>query len=91
MSSHSGEFEKSLNTSFIVIFLKKGGAFIDLTSLVGSIYKIICKVLSSRLKKNSERDRFFLGKCFCQRQLLDATLVANVVIDLRKKEGEHGV
>lgn len=51
----SGEFKRSLNASFITIVPKKklGRNIKDYRpiSLVGSIYKIISKVLSNRLKK----------------------------------------
>ena len=48
-------FEKSLNATFINLIHKVGGA-VDLKdfrpiSLVGSVYKILTKVLASRLRK----------------------------------------
>ena len=88
-----GKFVKSLNTTFIVMILKKGGvkAFKDYMpiSLVGSLYKLIAKVLANGLKKvmsqlvNKAHNAFVEG-----RQILDAFLIANKVIDsmLRKKE-----
>ena len=51
----SGTFTRSLNATFLVLIPKKGGAE-DLSdirpiSLVGSLYKLLAKVLVSRLKK----------------------------------------
>ena len=50
-----GTFVKSLNSTFLVLIPKKGGVE-DLKdfkpiSLVGSLYKILAKVLANRLKK----------------------------------------
>ena len=50
-----GKFVKSLNATFLVLVLKKGGAE-DLKdfrpiSLVGSLYKLLAKVLANRIKK----------------------------------------
>ena len=55
----SGKFVKSLNSTFIVMVPKKEGAddFKDFRpiSLVGSLYKLIAKVLANRLKKVMNR------------------------------------
>ena len=46
---------KSLNASFLVLIPKKGGAEdlkdFKLVSLVGSIYKLLTKVLTNKLKR----------------------------------------
>ena len=81
-----GRFVRSLNSTFLVLILKREGAE-DLKdfkpiSLVGGLYKLIAKVLANRLKKvmnslvNSAQDVFVEG-----RQILDAPLIANKVID----------
>ena len=51
----NGKFEKSLNVTFIALVPKKNGASnirdFRLISLVGSVYKILAKVLANRLKE----------------------------------------
>ena len=81
----TGEFVKNLNTTFLVL-VPKGGAeelkeFRSI-SLVGSLYKLIAKVLANRLKRvmhgliNRAQNAFVEG-----RQIMDASLLANEVID----------
>ena len=61
-------------------------------SLVGGIYKLIAKVLANRLKKvmnglvNPTQNAFV--EC---RQILDASLIANEVIDSMRKRKERGI
>ena len=61
-------------------------------SLIGSIYKPIAKVLANRLKKvmnglvNPAQNAFVKG-----RQILDASLIANKVIDSMQKRKERGI
>ena len=79
-------FAKSLNTIFLVLIPKKGGAA-DLRdfrhiSLLGGLYKLLAKVLAHRLKK-------VLGKVVSvdqnafmrERQILDTSLITNEVVD----------
>ena len=94
--SERGRFVRSLNTTFLVLVPKKGGAD-DLRdfrpiSLVGGLYKLLAKVLANRLKKvmgkvvSSTQNAFFEG-----RQILDVALIANEAIDSLLKRNESGV
>lgn len=62
------------------------------TVLIGSIYKIIPKVLSNRLKKVLDETVSTSQNAFVEgRQILNAALVANEVVDSRKKKGVLGI
>ena len=81
------KFVKSLNLTFIVMVSKKEGVddFKDFRpiSLVGSLYKLIPKVLANRLKKvmsrlvNKAQNAFMEG-----RQILNTSLIENEAIAL---------
>ncbi|RVX10737.1 Transposon TX1 uncharacterized 149 kDa protein [Vitis vinifera] len=89
-------FVRSLNSTFLVLILKKAGAkdlrdFIPI-SLVGGLYKLLAKMLANRFKKvvgkvvSSTQNAFVEG-----RQILDTALIANEAIDSMLKRNESGV
>ncbi|RVW78847.1 Transposon TX1 uncharacterized 149 kDa protein [Vitis vinifera] len=91
-----GKFVRSLNSTFLVLVPKKGGAD-DLRdykpiSLVGGLYKILAKVLANRLKKVVSKVVSPTQNAFVEgRQILDAALIANKAINSLLKGDEAGV
>ncbi|RVW24274.1 putative WD repeat-containing protein C2A9.03 [Vitis vinifera] len=89
-------FVKSLNATFLVLVPKKGEAedLIDFrpTSLAGSLYKLLAKALTNRFKKVMGKVITRSQNAFVEgRQILDAVLIANEVVDSRLKSNEGGV
>ena len=94
---HANEtYIRSLNATFLILIPTKGDVE-DLKdfrpiSLLGSLYKILAKVLANRLKKvvgkvvSEAQNAFVEG-----RQITNASLIANELIDHWQKQKEDGV
>ncbi|KAJ9691733.1 hypothetical protein PVL29_013809 [Vitis rotundifolia] len=92
----SGIINQSTNASFIVLLPKKSMAkkISDYRpiSLITSLYKIIVKVLAERLRGILHETIHSTQGAFVQgRQILDAVLIANEIVDEKKRSGEEGV
>jgi len=91
-----GVFEKSFNATLVALISKKPGA-VELKdfrpiSLIGGVYKIISKLITERLKTvigklvDEHQMAFLKG-----RQILDASLLANELVDSRVKQKQPGI
>ena len=87
---------ESTNASFIVLLPKKSltkkiSDFKPI-SLITSLYKIIVKVLSGRLRGVLHETIHYTQGAFVQgRQILDTVLIANEIVDERRRSWEEGV
>ena len=85
-----GTFQRSLNSTFLVLIPKRVGAK-DLKdfrqiSLVRGLYKLLAKVLANRLKKVVGKVVSNFQYAFIEgRKILDAVLIASKAIELRLK------
>ncbi|RVW29523.1 Transposon TX1 uncharacterized 149 kDa protein [Vitis vinifera] len=87
---------RSLNATFLVLIPKKGGAGdvqdFSLISLVGSLYKILAKIIANKLKSvigkvvSNNQNAFVWGI-----QILDAALIENEAIDSWKPSSNVGL
>ncbi|KAJ9697646.1 hypothetical protein PVL29_006989 [Vitis rotundifolia] len=92
----SGIINQNTNASFIVLLPKKSQSkkISDFRpiSLITCLYKVIAKVLSTRLRGVLHETIHSTQGAFVQgRQILDAVLIANEIVDEKRRSGEEGV
>ena len=92
----SGIINQSINVTFIVLLPKKSQtkkvSDFRPISLITCLYKIIAKVLSWRLRGVLHETIHSTQGVFVQgRQILDTVLIANEIVDEKKRSREEGV
>ena len=92
----NGIIYQSTNATFIVLVSKKSQtikiSYFNPINLVTSLYKIIAKVLSKCLCGVLYEIIFISQGSFVEgRQILDAMLIANEVVDEKRRSREEGV
>jgi len=90
-----GVFEKSLNATFICLIPKVGRAN-DINkfrpiSLVGSVHKILAKVLASRLRVVDKAVNPSQHAFVHAHHIMDASLIANECIDYYLRTNHSGI
>ena len=91
-----GTFQRSLNSTFFLLIPKKEGAedirdFRPIT-LVGSVYKLLAKVLANRLKLVMGEVISYSQQAVIQgKQILNAILIANETLNSRLKDNKSGL
>ena len=94
---HNNEIiNQSTNIVFIALMPKKTRtrriSYHRPISLITSLYKIIAKVLSRQLRKVLQDTIFLTQGVFVERrQILDVVLIANELVDEKKRSREEGV
>lgn len=89
-------FEKSSSATFVALIPKKAEAeelkdFRPI-SLIGGFYKIISKIITERLKTVMEKLVDVHQMAFLKgRQIMDASLLANELVDSRTKQKASGL
>lgn len=90
-----GTFQRSLNSTFLVLIPKSGGV-VDLKdfrpiSLVGGLHKLLAKVLANRLKTVVGKVVSKFQQAFIQRRLIfNVVLIASEAIQSRLKSNIPG-
>lgn len=94
--SCKGCFYRSFNATYVALIPKHTRAkeLRDFrpTSLIGSIYELLSKVLTERLKRVVDKLVDTQQMAFIKnRQIMDAIMIANEVVDSRISQGKAGI